>query len=207
MTITGTVVRAGCAAARLPLDLAEHQILGEERADWPPVMLFDTVQSGIKQLVGSLTRDDDLVQEGRLQRARVAELRKAVALETVAASRREAADADHDARVQADEERRQEIAAAEAEQRRAAREQRDADQQRAEADLEAQRTAAAKADDAARAAAERADRADAAERIKAEKAAVAKKRRAVAAEKKTQRVDNELRTTKASRAAAKRPAP
>ena len=70
MTIAGTLVRAGCAAARLPLDLAEGQLLGERRADWPPVLIFDTVESGIKQLVGSLTRDATLVQEGRLERAR-----------------------------------------------------------------------------------------------------------------------------------------
>ena len=204
MTITGTMVRAGCAAARLPLDLAEHQILGESRADWPPVLLFDTVESSIKQVVGSLTRDADLVQEGRFQRARVAELRKAVALETVAGSRREAADAAHDARVQADEDRRREIAAEKAERRRAARERRKAEQQRAEADLEAQRAAAARADDAAHAAAERTARARAAERIKVEKAAVAKKRQAVAAEKKAQRVDDRLRTAKAGRTAAKK---
>ena len=120
MTIAGTLVRAGCAAARLPLDLAEGQLLGERRADWPPVLIFDTVESGIKQLVGSLTRDATLVQEGRLERAKVAELREAVELETVAESRREAADAEHEARLEADEDRRRQVEDRKVEQQRAA---------------------------------------------------------------------------------------
>jgi colicin import membrane protein len=204
MTITATLVRAGCAAARLPLDLAEGQLLGERRADWPPVLIFDTVESGIKQLVGSLTGDSALVQEGRLERARVAELRKAVELEAVAESHREAADAEHQARVQTDEDRLRQIDDTKAERERRAKQERDAKQQRAEADIERKRAAGARANQTADAAAQRTARAEAAKRIQAEKAAIAKERRAVAAKKKANRVDDRLNATKASRAASKR---
>jgi hypothetical protein len=204
MTIAGTLVRAGCAAARLPLDLAEGQLLGERRSDWPPVLIFDTVESGIKQLVGSLTRDAALVQEGRLERAKVAELRKAVEFETVAESRREAADAEHEARLHADEDRRRQIEERKIEQQRAAERKREEKQRRAETAIERKRAAATRVEDAEEGAAERIARAEAATRIKAEKAAIAKKRRAVAAKKQASRVDDRLQAAKASRKATKK---
>ena len=204
MTITGTLVRAGCAAARFPLEFAEGQLIGERRADWPPVLIFDTFESSFKQLVGSMTRDDELVQEGRLERAKVAELRKAVELETVADSQRDAAAAEHEARIQADEARRRQIESRKSDRERTALAERAAEQQRADADVERKRVATARADAAAQAEVERKARVEAAERIKAEKAAIAKERRAVAAKRKASRIDDRLVAAKATRKASKR---
>ena len=206
MTITGTLVRAGCNAARFPLEFAEGQLLGERRADWPPVLIFDTVESSIKQLVGSITRDDALVQEGRLERAKVAELRKAVELETVAELQRDVAAAEHASRIQADEARREQIESRRTDRERVAKAERAAEHQRVEADAERKRAAAARADAATQAEVERKGRLEAAERIKAEKVAIAKERRAVAAKKQASRIDDRLDAAKATRKASKRSA-
>src|SRR3954451_15404464 len=105
-----TVVRAWLRGARLPLQAVEAVVhRGEHDTEWPPKLAFDSFESQVKQVAGSVLRDDDLVREGRLIQAKVEQLRKAATLETIAERREATAAAKFDARREAAEERRQRV--------------------------------------------------------------------------------------------------
>lgn len=200
--IPRTVVRTWLRAARLPVSVAERVVQrdGSSRT-FAPAVAFDTVDADVRQLVGTLLRDDELVQEGRLRQAKVAQLRDAAQLEAEAERRRIEADAEFERRREADEQQRERV--------RQQAEQREAEAERLR--IERERKAAAKAAkeaEAARQAKAAADKAVAkqeraarATRITAEQRALAEEREAVEAAGKVVELDQELRETKAARAA------
>jgi hypothetical protein len=99
-------VHLALGAARLPLTAIERLAGHSGDAEWPPALAFDAVGANVKQIFGSILRDEVLVDEGRLQNAKVAELREAARLEAVAKQRERAADAElHDRRETAGEKR------------------------------------------------------------------------------------------------------
>ena len=117
--LPGTVVKAYLSAARLPLDAAAR--IGGQQANeqWPPALAFEGLEANVETVVGSLLRDDALVESGRLRRAKVARLRKAGDIGAVAdATRAEARDEFAKRREQTEKKRRDATKRAEARERK-----------------------------------------------------------------------------------------
>jgi hypothetical protein len=91
-TINRTVVRTTLESLRLPLSTVERIAGQTDNEAWPPALLFQDFQSNALQLVGGFLRDDELVSQGRLQAAKVSELRRAAELELRAEQTRQEAD-------------------------------------------------------------------------------------------------------------------
>lgn len=188
----------GFRGARLPLTVAE-KLLGRSNTSWPPALVFDKVESGVKYVVGRATGDEALHASSRLQRAEVTKREEAMA------DRAHAADVKQEAEARA-EARRDELAAereavedAEAERERkieqAEREARERAAKEAEAKRSATRTTAAKRKQAA---AKRATRADA-ERLESESRALRAEQAAVEARGETLDLDKAVQAKKSAR--------
>lgn len=200
MSITQTLVNGGLSAARWPLTVAEATLgRGTATEEWAPSIAFDQFGATVKELVGSLTRNDALVDDGRLTRAKVAQLRHGMELEAEAAMRLDAADREHDARLEADDERREAVATRAATRTRAADERRAAQERAAAEKLQRERAAAADAEEKARIAAAKRERAARAKRLEAERAALAEAKRTRAAEARVDQVSDSLEATKEQR--------
>ena len=91
-TIPRTTVKATLLGLRLPLCGVEVLTGQTGNASWPPAMAYEGFEAGVKQVVGSILRDEELVDEGRIQQAKVTELRRAVELEVRADQKRAAGD-------------------------------------------------------------------------------------------------------------------
>jgi len=84
-----TVVRTWLSAARLPLRAVQVVAHGsDQETEWPAVLAYESFEANVKQLTGSVLRDDELVQEGRTIQAKVGQLRTAAQLETIAERRK-----------------------------------------------------------------------------------------------------------------------
>lgn len=200
MTITRTVVRTWLRTARLPLTLAESTLhRGEHATEWPPSLAFGSFESGVKQVVGALTRDAELTNEGRLERAQVTQLRQAAELDAAAEVKKDEADAELRRKEAQDEERLQRIE----EQAQARREAAEADAQAARREAEARaarrETTARKAEAATEKSVARAARSARAGKVAVEKKAIAKKRTAVTAAKDAAKADGRLDHAKTAR--------
>jgi hypothetical protein len=201
-TITRTVVNGGFSAARMPLTLAEKALRRGDRTDaWPPALAFETIEANVKGLVGSLTGDDRLVDQSRLVRAKITQLRKGVALETLADEREREADEEFRERREADARRRRQVDEDAAKRKRAADERARTAARQAAHQLDQQAQRAAVADAVAEAAAEKAERAARRERVRAERGAVSEQRKAVATKEEVAQVTDELEASKATRRA------
>lgn len=119
MSIT-TIVRsvprglldAGLSTARLPLTVAARAGRQQDNEQWPPAVAFEGLQAGVDLVVGSLLRDDELTERGRLRQARVGQLRRAARLETLAEQERAEADQRLNEREAAVEQQRERAATA-----------------------------------------------------------------------------------------------
>ena len=193
-------VELGLRGARLPLTVAERVFgRGHDTSTWPPVVVFDKVEAGVKDIVGRATHDDTLLAAAHLQRSEVAKREDAMTaraqateVETEAAARtrarREELDAERDAVDAADAERERRIDEAEQEaHQRTARE--------AAAKRTATRTTAGKRKQAV---GKRAARADT-ERLRAEADALEAEEAAVVARGETLKLDSAVRAKKSAR--------
>lgn len=198
-TIPRTIVRSYLKLGRLPLDAAGSVLNKDGAEDWAPALAFDSVEATVLQTIGSFLKDDELVTQGRLAEARVAQLRRAAELEAQAEAKRVEADADYRERVDTDQERRQRVEN-EADQREAALAREKATKQR-EADQKArkQADAAQKIESVQQKAVAKQDRAARLSRVEAEQEALADETRAVQADQAVLDLDKALRTTKAVR--------
>ena len=79
-----TVINTYLSAARLPLAAVAKASGQHDNEQWPPALAFEGFEASVQTVLGSLLRDRELVESGRLQQARVAQLRKAAQLEAVA---------------------------------------------------------------------------------------------------------------------------
>jgi hypothetical protein len=200
VSVTQTLVNGGLSAARLPLTVAEATVgRGTATDEWAPAIAFDRFGATVKELVGSLTRNAALVDEGRLTRAKVAQLRHGIELETEAALRVDVADREHDARLGADEERRQAVADRADARAKAADEQRARQEREVEKRLERERVAAAEADERTKAAAAKRERAARAKRLSAERSALAEAKRTRGAEARVAGVTDALEDAREQR--------
>jgi soluble cytochrome b562 len=202
-TIPRTAMKATLLGLRLPLCGIEVLTGQTRNSSWPPAVAFEDFEAGVKQVVGSILRDEELVEEGRVQQAKVTELRRAVELEVQADQKRAAAD----------RELREQLARAEDERKRAEQEalrreqvvQRD----KRAAEQRVDREVSEKATTIAATAQRTAKRVTAAEReakltrIDQESTAVAQQRRAVRATKAAGNASDALERKKAQRQAKK----
>lgn len=86
-----TLINSYLSTVRLPVTAAAKVTGQQDNEQWPPVLAFESFEATVQTLLGSLLRDDELVRAGRLERAKVGELREAADLETKAeAARKEA---------------------------------------------------------------------------------------------------------------------
>jgi hypothetical protein len=200
-TIPRTVVRTYLQAARLPLTAAEQLFKKSDADDWAPTLAFETLEAEVLQFVGNAIKDEELVQQGRLIAAKVAQLQKAAELEVEAEAKRARADAEFRARTEADAKAHARVEE-QADQREAAiaadkaRKQREADEKARQ-----QAEAARKIEAAQQKQLTKQERAAAKSRIAAEQQVIADERKALAAEEQVLDLDAALETTKAIRKA------
>lgn len=98
-TIPRNMVRIYLQGLRLPLSSLEAFTGHRDDQAWPPALAFEGFEAGAKLVVGSVLRDAQLVDEARIQQAKLDELRRACALEVKADQTRAAADAQAEARL------------------------------------------------------------------------------------------------------------
>lgn len=94
-TISRTIACQGLRGLRLPLDVAESvaRVAGVEVDErWAPSVAFEGLEGETKRLVGTLIGDDELLEQGLRQRARVEELRQSAYMQAVAEGTRAEAD-------------------------------------------------------------------------------------------------------------------
>jgi hypothetical protein len=202
-TIPRTAVKATLLGLRLPICGVEALTGQTGNASWPPAIAFEGFEAGVKQVVGSILRDEELVDEGRIQQAKVTELRRAVELEVQADQTRAAGARElRERRARAKEERTKAAQDALRREQMIERDKRAAEQ-RVEREL-AEKAAAIEAT------AERRDKRVAAverdaslTRVEQESAAVARQRRAVQATKAANNAGDALERKKAQRQAKK----
>lgn len=140
-TLPRTVVTTYLSVARLPLKAIARVSGQTDNEQWPPTLAFEGFEASVETTLGSLLRNDPLLESGRVRQAKVAQLRKAAQLEAVADTKRELAQQEvREARETAAAKRKK------ATQRAEQREQqieRDAEQRKAQADQKATKQAAA----------------------------------------------------------------
>jgi len=95
-------------AARLPVDAGERLIHHDEDSGSIVGRAFDDFEAAVKIVAGSVLRDDEMTQEGRRERLRTTQLRKADDLETVPESERAEADQEFSRRRQRSAQQRRE---------------------------------------------------------------------------------------------------
>jgi hypothetical protein len=79
-------------AVRLPLTAVELAAKQRSNQQWPPTLAFESFEAAVETVLGSVLGDSALVDKGRLRQAKVAQLRKAAELDTVAAQEAEQAE-------------------------------------------------------------------------------------------------------------------
>jgi hypothetical protein len=131
-TLPRSVITSYLSVARLPLNAVARASGQQGNEQWPPALAFEGFEASVETVLGSLLRDQHLVEAGRLRQAKVAALRKASQLEAVADTTRQQAREEFADRREAAQAKRQQ-AGQRAEQRKAQVE-RQADERKAEAD-------------------------------------------------------------------------
>jgi colicin import membrane protein len=188
----------GFRSARLPLTVAE-KLLARRDSTWPPALVFDKVEAGVKDIVGRATHDETLQASARLQRAKVTKREEAMAERAHAAEVQQQGEARAEARRAELASKREAVEDAEAQRERqieqAELEARERAAQEAEAKRSATRTTAAKRKQAV---SKRATRADV-ERLEAESQALRAKQAAVEARGETLDLDKAVQAKKSAR--------
>jgi hypothetical protein len=188
----------GFRSARLPLTLAE-KLLARSDSNWPPALVFDKVEAGVKDIVGRATGDETLQASARLQRATVTRREEAMAERAHAAEVEQQAEARAEARRDELAAEREAVEDAEAQRKeqieRAEREARERAAKEAEAKRSATRTTAGKRKQDV---SKRATRADA-ERLEDESQALRAKQAAVEARGETLDLDKAVQAKKSAR--------
>ena len=201
-TLAQKAVSLWLQGIRLPLTAAET-VAGKRGAEppWGPTVTFDAFASKVRTSAGSLLHDERLIDQGRLQDARVVQLRRATELETEAEATRSEAEVELNARREA--EQRQRVDLEEARRARDAElarekvaQERAAQERIREQELTTQKIQAAQ--DKVLSAQERSARKA---KLAADRATLAKEKQAVMAKERAASIENELDRTKALRQA------
>jgi phage-related minor tail protein len=134
-----TVINTYLSMARVPFKAVAKASGQQGNEQWPPALAFDGFEASVQSVLGSLLRDDRLLERGRLGQAKVAQLRKAAELEAVAQAERDAARQEFTERRDDAETKRQEAA------QRAVQREREVEQQAQQRKREADNKAATQA--------------------------------------------------------------
>ena len=139
-TLPRTVINTYLSVARLPLNAVAKVSGQKDNEQWPPALMFEGFEASVETTLGSLLRDDELLESGRVRQAKVAQLRKAAELEAVAETERQVAQQEFSESVDEAQAKRQS-----ADQRAQQREQqieREAQQRKVQAEQKAAKQAA-----------------------------------------------------------------
>lgn len=198
-TLPRTVVNTYLSAARLPLNAVAKARGQEGNEQWPPALAFEGVEANVQTVLGSLLRDEQLVESGRLRQAKVSQLRKAAELETLAKTKREQANEEFTQRREQAEQQR--LSAAQKAQQREQQVEREAQQRKAAvAQKAARKTAAAQQAKAAQEEAiERRERAVTTQALTTEEQALRTQQEALEAAETVDVIDETIEGTKAAR--------
>jgi len=198
-TLPRSVLAAYLQAGRLPLTAAQRLAKQQGNEEWPPALVFEGFQGSVESVVGSLLRDEELVDKGRLRQAKVAQLREAIELKTVAEQKQAAAASKFKQRERQIDQRREQ-AAKQAEQREQQVETQ-AEKRKREAQEAAERKAATarRAKAAQEKAAERRARADRTAALDAETRALRLAEQAVEADETVEVISDSIDGNKAVR--------
>jgi hypothetical protein len=105
-TLPRALVFGYLQTARLPIAVLARLAGQEGNEQWPATLAFESFGGGLETVVGSVVRDTALIERGRLRQAKVARLRQATELSTLAQREREqAAAAFNDQQGQIEEQR------------------------------------------------------------------------------------------------------
>ena len=201
-TLPRELINLNLRAARLPLTAVELVARrGQGSAEWPPAIAFESAQATVRETFGGLLHDEILLADGRLQRAKVNELRHA--LEAKAEAVRKQAEADERYEERKSQVERQEQQA----EQQAGQRQRQLEREKARAKGKVADEAARKKQAANKAAQLRQEQLEAQERdaearrLEAESVALTEKERALAAQERVGRLDAAAKATKRARTA------
>lgn len=130
--VAGPVVSLGFGVARVPVGLLARLTGNGDNPEWGPTLAVDSVEAGVRQVLGSLLGDPGLAGQGEVQDARVAQRTEAAERDSAADARREVADERLTERQQSDQQSRERIREQEKEQRDQLEQQRKRREQEAE---------------------------------------------------------------------------
>ena len=198
-----TAVNGWLQLVRLPLTTFEAVARrGRDNDAWPPAIAFEQAEVAVKETFGRLVRDDELVAQARVQRAKVGELQRALAKEAEAARKAEQAELSFAETEERLERQKDEVA------RQAQKREQELERQKAEAKRKVEQDAARKKSTSKKASATRKKAVDkqakAAERrrLQSEADALAEQQRAMAAKGEVVELDEAAERAKARRRAS-----
>ncbi len=201
-TIPRELINLNLKAARLPVDTFQRVTRrGQDAAEWSVAIAIDSAEATVRETLGGLLGDSQLLDDARLQRAKVAQMRKAIEEKAAAARTEVQSEARYEQRKAAVEQQKDHV-----EQQANQREQQ-LEREKAQAKQRIAAEAARKQEAADKAAKARQDRIAADERaaelrrLNAESAALAEKERALAAADKVAQLDAAAKATKRARKA------
>ncbi|MDP8928824.1 MAG: hypothetical protein M3O70_09675 [Actinomycetota bacterium] len=136
------VLSLSLKAARLPVTTAGRLLGQADNREWPPNVLFDGFEANVREFVAGLLRDQEMVEQGRVERDRVDHLRTAAELDAISDQRRQQAQTELQERRERDEQLREQVdRKAEEDKQRLERERRSRAKQAEERAREQQREA------------------------------------------------------------------
>ncbi|MFN8040947.1 MAG: hypothetical protein U0Q07_17155 [Acidimicrobiales bacterium] len=198
-TVPRHLVDAALGTARLPLTAAQRVLGPDDVEAWPPTMAADRVAALVRQVTGSFFHDEEMARRGRLEQARIAELREDVRLRTIAdEARSEAEDDFRDRRRSAAEQRQRAEERAEEREQQLEQDQR-AKRAKAEATAEERKQQVERREQEAAESIERQGRHRRSSAVAAEQEAVLAAERAAEERGEVLETDEELEATRAKR--------
>jgi hypothetical protein len=199
LTLPRTGIDLWLRAVRLPLNGVEAVVHRDGDAQWPPSIAFEGFEAAVREHAGRLLRDERLLQQAQLQRAEVAQRRRALEHQQEAAQKAAEAERRFSAEQQAAEEQRQR-AEREAQQRKARLErERQEAERRAQQELEAKEARQKEAAEKRSRAVRSTERAAKAKRLDVEDKVLAKEEQAVRARNAGRQLKEQAEATKARR--------
>jgi len=197
-TIPRTAVKSWLSVVRLPLSAAELAA-GKRGTDWPPAVAFEGFEAGVKRSLGSLIGDDQLVQEGTLERGKVNHLRRAAELEAEAEQRRLQGKEQFENKKESVQQRSQRLEREQQEREEKLQQEKAERKRSVDAAAKRKADAARAADESRRKAVAATERQARSTRLAVESEALEHRREAVEAKADVQQVDRALAATKAAR--------
>lgn len=142
--VAGPVVSLGFGVARVPVGLLARLTGNGDNPEWGPTLAVDSVEAGVRQVLGSLLGDPGLAHQGEVQDARVDQRSQAAERDAAADARRDVADERLSDRRERDEQARERIREQEQEQGRRLEQEKEQRQQQAKKKEEQRKEQAAK---------------------------------------------------------------